>query len=145
MILKYCFKGLAFQEMVPAPTLFTGVDAEVQGAVASNIIWAISSVWESASLARMRSSVRPRYGPPEQRKGNVRFGRCMVHIVCLKHTNEGMVRFQWCSGARFSGVLTDEVAAFLRIKRRSGEGRACIIDYSPLYMGQSPSGNGNAL
>ena len=35
MILNYCFKGLAFQETVPAPTPFTGVDAEVQGAVAS--------------------------------------------------------------------------------------------------------------
>jgi hypothetical protein len=34
--LNYCFKGLAFQETVPAPTPFTGVDAEVQGAVASN-------------------------------------------------------------------------------------------------------------
>ena len=38
MKLNYCFKGLAFQETVPAPTPFTGVDAEVQGAVASNII-----------------------------------------------------------------------------------------------------------
>ena len=41
MILKYCHKGLAFQETVPAPTLFTGVDAEVQGAVASSIISAV--------------------------------------------------------------------------------------------------------
>ena len=45
---------------------------------------------------------------PEQRKGNVRFGRCMVHIICLKHTNEGVVRFQWCSGAYFSGVWSEE-------------------------------------
>ena len=46
MILKYCHKGLAFQETVPAPTLFTGVDAEVQGAVASNIICGSSSMVE---------------------------------------------------------------------------------------------------
>ena len=37
----------------------------------------------------------------------------MVHIICLKHANEGMVRFQWCSGAHFYGVLADEATASL--------------------------------
>ena len=44
MILNYCFKGLAFQGTLPASFLFTGVDAEVQGAVASNIICGSSSI-----------------------------------------------------------------------------------------------------
>ena len=37
-------KGLAFQGILPASFLFTGVDAEVQGAVASNIICGSSSI-----------------------------------------------------------------------------------------------------
>ena len=59
---------------------------------------------QTVNLPVLPSLVQIQPHPPEQRKGNVRFGRCMVHIIYLKHINEGLVRFQWCSGACFSGV-----------------------------------------
>ena len=37
-------------------------------------------------------------------------------------------------------TLTDEVVAFLGIQRRSGEGRACIINYSPLIWADDVHG-----
>ena len=87
---------------------------EVVGSIPTwSTIWVDSSAGSSRGLKIRVSLVRFRLDPPEQRKGNVRFGRCMVHIICLKHTNEGMVQFQWCSGARFSGVLADEATASL--------------------------------
>ena len=73
-------------------------------------------------------------GPPEQRKGA--FDSQVYGAYHLSQTHkwrDGSI--PWCRVHISLVFLADEATAFLRIKRRSDEGRARIIDYSSFYGG----------
>ena len=57
----------------------------------------------------------------------------MVHIICLKHINEGMVRFQWCSGAHFSGVFVRRGRALLG-EKQGAQARGMHAEKTTSYL-----------